>query len=125
MTHPTSTSIGAQAEQLALAHLQKHELILITQNWRCRFGELDLVMRDGATLVFIEVRFRQHQAWGGALASVDARKQHKIIVTAQHFLQKEPRWRHLACRFDVIAVRPEKTSASMHIEWLKNAFALS
>ena len=94
---------GKDAENHALQFLKRHGLKPLTRNYRCRQGEIDLIMLDRATLVFIEVRARQHQAWGGASASVDRRKQHKIQVTAQHFLGHHPEFQHAACRFDVVA----------------------
>ena len=83
---------GREAEAYALRHLQKQGLSLITQNWTCRRGELDLVMLDGDTVVFVEVRYRRHSGWGGALESVDFRKQEKLTLAAQSFLQKEAQW---------------------------------
>ena len=72
-----SQSSGRSAEALALRHLCDQGLRLLTRNWSCRSGELDLVMLDGDTVVFVEVRYRRYAAWGGALESIDARKQQK------------------------------------------------
>lgn len=113
---------GQEAENLARRHLEQHGLTLVTQNWRCRRGELDLIMLDGATLVFVEVRFRKHQEWGGALESVDSHKRGKLILAAQLFLQSESRWSRLACRFDVVAIQAGKLQISPQLHWLKNAF---
>ncbi|MCY1499988.1 hypothetical protein D9M68_340250 [compost metagenome] len=110
-------SRGQAAEALARAHLEASGLRLLKQNWLCRRGELDLVMLDGDTVVFVEVRYRRHAAWGGALESVDARKQARIALAAQHFLQREARWNKHPCRFDVIAL-----GSAPHPEWIKNAF---
>ncbi|WP_160083454.1 YraN family protein [Pseudomonas sp. 8AS] len=107
---------GRVAETQARDHLLRHGLRLLAQNWRCRGGELDLVMLDGDTVVFVEVRYRRHAAWGGALESVDSRKQQRLIHAAQHFLQQESRWARQPCRFDVIALAPTQ------LDWLKNAF---
>src|SRR3546814_12710077 len=67
-------------------------------------GELDLVMLDGDTVVFVEVRYRKNTQWGGALDSIDARKRQKLIFAAQYFLQIESRWADYPCRFDVVAI---------------------
>lgn len=109
---------GQAAEQQALQYLQGQGLHLLAQNWRCKRGELDLVMLDSDTVVFVEVRYRQHAQWGGALASIDARKRQKLILAAQTFLQQESRWANNPCRFDVIAI----DSSTPDMNWLRNAF---
>lgn len=123
---PTATDMdrqrsGRDAEILACRHLMAQGMRLLAQNWRCRCGELDLVMLDDDTVVFVEVRFRQHQAWGGALESIDARKRMKLIRTAQYFLQQEPRWARHPCRFDVIAINADN-DISGALNWIRNAF---
>lgn len=110
--------IGKDAEAQAERFLQNKGLIPISRNFRCRCGEIDLIMRDGNELVFIEVRKRQWQQFGGAAESVDFRKQRKLIRTAQYYLQqlsKEP-----FCRFDVIAF--EGKAAADDPLWYKDAF---
>ncbi len=77
---------GALAEQVAAQYLLQQGLKLLQTNYRCRFGEIDLILQDGETCVFTEVRLRSQAAFGGAAASIDARKQAKLIRTAQHFL---------------------------------------
>ncbi|MGE8500901.1 putative endonuclease [Ectopseudomonas oleovorans] len=111
--------LGRAAEQAARQHLERNGLRLIEQNWRCRLGELDLVMLDGDTVVFVEVRARRHSAWGGALESVDARKRGKLIMAAELFLQQQSRWARHPCRFDVVAI---STGGTTHLDWIKNAF---
>ncbi|MFN2858062.1 YraN family protein, partial [Escherichia coli] len=74
------------------AHLRRQGLATLGKNWTCRRGELDLVMLDGDTVVFVEVRSRRHRAWGGALESIDARKRQRLILSAELFLQQEARW---------------------------------
>lgn len=104
---------GDAAEDRALHFLQQHGLTLIDRNFRCKGGEIDLVMRERNTLVFVEVRKRADTSYGGAAASVTARKQARLIVAAQTYLQ-----RYTApppCRFDVVAMDGEAT------DWLKNA----
>jgi putative endonuclease len=95
--------------------LQQHGLKLIARNYRCRFGEIDLLMQDGETLVFVEVRMRSSTDFGGAAASIDARKQAKLIRTAQHYLATLARVP--PCRFDAVL-----SGSSDNLEWVKNAF---
>ncbi|SFE54788.1 YraN family protein [Nitrosomonas sp. Nm166] len=107
---------GSDAEQLAVSYLQRQHLVLVAQNYRCRFGEIDLIMRDGTTLVFIEVRMRANEHFGGAAASITSSKQIKLLRTARHYLSQlhtEP-----PCRFDAVLLSGNK----MGIEWIKNAF---
>jgi putative endonuclease len=108
---------GAQAEHWAADYLQRHGLKLVTQNFRSYFGEIDLIMQDADTLVFIEVRQRSSDDFGGAAASIDRHKQHRLIRTAQYYLA---RLRHTPpCRFDVVLMDNEQGHNS---EWIKNAF---
>jgi putative endonuclease len=88
------------------------------QNYHCRFGEIDLVMFDGSTLVFVEVKLRSSNQFGGAAASITPQKQQKLILTAQHYLQTK-NLGNVACRFDAILLN--KTDLK-HIEWIRNAF---
>ena len=111
---------GAQAERLAAQHLQRHGLTLVQANYRCRFGEIDLILRDKETLVFAEVRLRSRSEFGGAAASIDARKQHKLILAAQHYLSTVSPTP--PCRFDAVLLSSAEGSAG--VEWLKNAFQL-
>ena len=108
---------GAQAEQLAAQYLQQQGLKLIVQNYRGRFGEIDLIMQDGTALVFIEVRLRRNADFGGAAASIDTRKQQRIIHTAQQYLASLARTP--PCRFDVVLMGDAKGE---DMQWLKNAF---
>lgn len=112
---------GQAAEALARQFLEQRGLRLLAQNWRCRLGELDLVMLDADTVVFVEVRYRRHSAWGGAAESVDARKREKLSRAAQHFLQQESRWAKYPCRFDVIAINAD-SQAPAQLDWIQNAF---
>lgn len=121
MQSGTRQHAGREAEACALRHLQQHGLTLITQNWSCRRGELDLVMLDGDAVVFVEVRYRRHAGWGGALESVDYRKQEKLILAAQLFLQQEAQWANAPCRFDVVAISGDPGS-NPPLNWLKHAF---
>jgi putative endonuclease len=116
----TRHATGRQAEQLACEHLQRAGLRVLTKNWLCRLGELDLVMLDGDTVVFVEVRYRRHAAWGGALESVDSRKRAKLISAAELFLQQQPRWARHPCRFDVVAIAAGDSPP--RLDWVRNAF---
>ncbi len=115
----TSRENGDAAEEQARRHLQQQGLHCVAQNVRGRFGELDLIMRDGAYLVFVEVRYRRSSQFGGALASIDGKKQRKLIATALGYLQQHPH--DGPCRFDVVALGEGRNG----IEWLQNAFELS
>lgn len=104
---------GDAAEDAALAFLRGEGLRQVERNFRCKGGEIDLIMQDGDTLVFVEVRQRSKDSFGGALASVTRTKQRRLIVAAQIFLQ---RYRMPpACRFDVIGYDGDR------MNWLKNA----
>jgi putative endonuclease len=112
---------GEAAELLAANYLQVRGLKVLGRNLRCKAGELDLVCLDGDVLAVVEVRQRQSARFGGALASVIGAKQRKIIRAAKFFLQREPRWRHLAIRFDVLAVEGLPDGAH-RVDWIRDAF---
>lgn len=122
MNERTRQDTGQAAEGWALTHLEEHGLRLLARNWRCRLGELDLVMLDGDTVVFVEVRYRRHSAWGGAESSIDARKRTRVSLAAQVFLQQQPRWARHPCRFDVIAIGPAERSSPAQLNWIRGAF---
>jgi putative endonuclease len=110
----STQSSGAAAEQLAADYLTRQGLGLVTRNYRCRGGEIDLIMRDGATLVFVEVRARMRDDFGGAAASITAAKQARIILAARHYLA---RYRVDApCRFDAVLLQAGR------LQWLRAAF---
>ncbi|RMN84956.1 hypothetical protein ALQ52_00075 [Pseudomonas cannabina pv. alisalensis] len=117
----TRQQAGREAEAYALQYLQQQGLQLIEQNWLCKRGELDLVMLDGDTVVFVEVRYRRHAGWGGAVESVDFRKQEKLVTAAQLFLQQVPDWADHPCRFDVIAIEGTPGTAAP-LNWIRSAF---
>jgi putative endonuclease len=107
---------GDDTEQLACNYLQSNGLHLLQRNFFSRYGEIDLIMRDGNTIVFIEVRYRKNRHYGGAAASVTPAKQQRIIKTALHYHQKNAL--QDAMRFDVVAVEGNASK----IEWIQNAF---
>ncbi len=117
----TDSVSGADAEKLARTHLETQGLSLITANFASRFGEIDLVMRDRSAIVFVEVRYRKNQNFGAAHATVDRRKQKKLILAAQWFLQNK-RWHNKAARFDVVGITPNRSSGELEYNWCKNAF---
>ena len=107
--------VGDGAEDSALAYLLRQGLQLRTRNFRCKGGEIDLIMSERDTLVFIEVRKRSSMRYGGAAGSVTPAKQARLIRAAHLYLT---RFRAMPpCRFDVVAFEAEQMS------WIKNAFA--
>ncbi|HEK0907050.1 TPA: YraN family protein [Pseudomonas putida] len=121
MPDASPTSAGLAAENQALDYLRGQGLQLLMRNWRCKGGELDLVMLDADTVVFVEVRYRLHVDFGGAVGSIDGRKQKRLALAANMFLLKEPRWADHPCRFDVVALQGSH-HAGRPLQWLKNAF---
>jgi len=107
---------GLAAETAAVHFLQQQGLALIVQNYSCRFGEIDLIMRDKQTLVFVEVRLRSHRAFASAADSIDHRKQQKLIRAAQFYLQANDL--NTACRFDAILFDNTEYNAP---HWIRNA----
>lgn len=110
---------GRQAEERARHFLEMQGLIFIASNYRAPGGEIDLIMRDGATLVFIEVRLRCSSQFGDAVDSITNRKQARITATAADYLQRHHELANYPCRFDVVAF----TSAH-EPRWLKAAFGV-
>jgi putative endonuclease len=113
--------LGARAEQLALEYLQGQGLTIVERNYRRRLGEIDLVALDHGVLVIAEVRTRSSAAFGGAAASVDGRKQRRIIRAAAQLLQQNRDYAALPVRFDVLIVTGA-ASATPAVEWLRHAF---
>ena len=107
---------GVHAETLAAAFLEHRGLTILERNYRCRLGEIDLVARDGATTVFVEVRRRASGAFGSAAESITASKRAKLIRAASYYLSRlgdEPR-----CRFDALLIEGEPP----RIDWIRDAF---
>jgi len=94
---------GEAAELLAADFLQRRGLTILERNYRCRFGEIDLVARSGELLIFVEVRARRSDAFGGAAGSITATKRRRLVAAARHYLATHRVDR--ACRFDVVLVR--------------------
>jgi len=111
---------GEAAEALARDHLQHQGLKLLQQNYRCRGGEIDLVMEHGDSTVFVEVRYRRSTHFGSGAESVDYRKQQKLIHAANHYLQQNPKRANKPARFDVISIHMQGDTPS--VDWIRDAF---
>ena len=111
---------GARGEAIAQAHLEANGLVLVRRNFRSRFGELDLVMHDRATLVVVEVRARAATRFGTAAESIGPRKRRRIVLAARALLAACPELARLPMRFDVVALDGDPQAP--RIEWIKAAF---
>ena len=111
---------GTLWEKTAESFLRSQGLELLQRNFYSRFGEIDLVMKDENTIVFIEVKYRKNNHHGSGAEAVTFHKQNKISRTAAWYLVKNPHRAEYVCRFDVISINPEKTGQD--INWIKNAF---
>lgn len=119
----TTGEAGAQAETLAARFLEARGLKLVERNWRSRFGELDLVLREGDTIVIVEVRMRRSKAFGGAAASIDAKKKSRLLAAAREYLARGP---DRPCRFDVVLITGDTgavagSKLAPEIEWIRDA----
>lgn len=115
----TTVAQGREAETRALEYLENCGLRLVDRNFRVKGGEIDLIMRDGRTLVFIEVRQRSRRDFGGAAASITARKQRRIILAARLYLARMRRQADCPCRFDCLLIECDE------IEWIRDAFTVN
>ena len=109
-------SRGDAAEALAAAFLEARGFSVVERNYRCKSGEIDIIARSGATIVFIEVRARRSSSFGGAAESITAAKRKKVITAARHYLTSHRL--DCACRFDVVLLMGEPPQ----IEWIQDAF---
>jgi putative endonuclease len=116
---PRRADAGARAESLAAAFLGTRGLVIIARNFRTRRGEIDLIARDGTTLVFVEVRMRRSAAFGGAAASITTAKRSRLIAAARAYLATLPR--EPACRFDAVLI---DGASPPRIEWRRDVFAV-
>jgi putative endonuclease len=107
---------GALAEAAAADFLTGRGLRLLERNYRCRFGEIDLIMSDGRTLVFVEVRYRRNKSFGGAVESITGAKREKLLRAARHYLAARKEFP--ACRFDAVLLNGD----TEELEWIENAF---
>jgi putative endonuclease len=113
-------SRGPDAENRARAYLEKQGLHLLKHNYRSRLGEIDLIMQDRDSLVFVEVRYRHRQDFGSGAESVDRRKQSKLIACAQYYIQTHPKTADQPCRFDVVSIGSQGDDGP--VQWIQNAF---
>lgn len=116
---PNRKAIGDEAEALACDYLSKQGLYLLERNYRCRGGEIDLIMQHGDSLVFIEVRYRRNIAHGRATETVTAYKQRRVIHCARVYMNHHGSW-NVPARFDVVSIEGEPDQRQ--IEWISNAF---
>ncbi len=105
---------GAAGEAIGADFLAAQGLRIVERNFRVKGGEIDLVCRDSAGVVFVEVRLRNGRGWGGAAASITAAKQARLILAARHWLARHGQQ---ACRFDCVLIQDGE------LEWIKDAFA--
>lgn len=115
---PKHIARGREAEERACRHLMAQGLALVARNYRCPYGEIDLVMHDGDTLVFVEVRRRARADYGTAAETVLGRKQQRLRAAAEHFLQRHREHSTRPCRFDIVSFTGDDPAP----QWLQNAF---
>lgn len=126
--------IGDWAEDLACQFAQDKGWRLVQRHYYSRYGEIDLIMQDAETLIFVEVKARSSARFGEAIEMVTTQKQQKMILTAQVFLQSYPEYENLDCRFDVVGISWQKTvkkqelslnlAQKYELQWIENAFTL-
>ena len=117
---PKHLQLGIEAEKKAFSYLKRQGFTLISRNYHSPYGELDLIVENDETLVFVEVRYRKNSHYGSPQDTVDFRKQKKLRATAEYFLQRAPKASQKACRFDIVTFTGHLDSN--HINWIKNAF---
>lgn len=110
---------GARAEALCVERMRRAGLRIVARNWRCRFGEIDIVAEDAGVTVFAEVRLRRAGHFGGAAESITAHKRARLIAAARHYLAGR---RECHCRFDVMLLEAADPDRIEDIEWIRNAF---
>jgi putative endonuclease len=113
---------GLHYEKLAKNYLVDHGLTLLRQNYHCRFGEIDLIMLQQEVLCFIEVKYRNSMAYGGAASAIPAQKQRKIVKTALVFIAENVRFKQHSMRFDALLMQQNADRQSNSINWIQNAF---
>jgi putative endonuclease len=114
---------GQAAETRALRFLLDQGLKLVARNYRCRYGEIDLIMSAGGVIVFVEVRYRGNRRFADGAESIDRRKRSKLTATALHYLQAHPKAAAQAARFDVVAIAADKVENN-NLRWIPNAFGV-
>ena len=121
----TTSRVGAAAEAQALKYLKKKGLTYVEKNFRIKQGELDLIMMDSGTLVFVEVRYRKNTKYGTPEETVNYRKQQKLLIAANTYLQAKGIADRYPCRFDVVAItqQDDPKDKTLHVNWHKDAFS--
>lgn len=113
-------SKGQHYEAQAKSYLLKQGLVSVAENYHCRYGEIDLIMRDKDMLCFIEVKFRKSLDFGGAASAIPYQKQQKIVRTAQIFMNEDRKRSRYAMRFDALML--QQIDEDISIDWIQNAF---
>ena len=113
---------GLHYENRAKNYLVQHGLTLLKQNYRCRFGEIDLIMLQQGVLCFIEVKYRNSVAYGGAASAISTQKQKKIAKTAMFFIAENDGLKQHSMRFDALLMQQQAGNESPDINWIQNAF---
>lgn len=111
--------MGQHYEDYALNYLQQRGLQLVEKNFNCRCGEIDLIMRDSDTLVFVEVKYRNSTQYGNGIEQVTRSKRTKLVNSALLYLARHSRSANPPCRFDVVGIGPEAGDDA--VQWVKNA----
>ena len=114
--------IGRRAEEAVCRYLEDQGLSLIERNYRGPQGEIDLIMQDADSVVFVEIRFRRHSRFGDGAETVDRRKQSRVVATAMRYLQSHRALRARPARFDVVSVAPQEGNQAYRIAWIADAF---
>ena len=121
----TTREQGQYTESLACRYLENKGFNLIEKNFNCKVGEIDLVMLDNNTLVFVEVRYRKNNNFGSAAESITASKQSKLIKTASLYLQQHVKFNQYPARFDVVSITgfiETEDLNKINFDWIENAF---
>ena len=121
----TTREQGEYTEHLACQYLEKHGLTLVEKNYYCRFGEIDIIMKDNDSLVFVEVRYRRSNNYGSGAESITPNKQSKLNKTASAYLQQHDKLAKIPSRFDVISISGPLESTNINnisFDWIQNAF---
>ena len=113
---------GLHYENLARHYLSRHGLVLLEQNYHCRFGEIDLIMMQQEVVCFIEVKYRKSLAYGGAASAISIQKQKKIVKTALCFIAQNDKIKQHSMRFDALLMQQQADNESPDINWIQNAF---
>lgn len=125
----TAQEQGKLAENLACQYLEKKGFKLLDKNYQCRFGELDLIMQDKNSLVFVEVRYRSNSSFGTGAETITINKQSKLIKTASEYLLRHAKLAKYPARFDVVSMSgslhgsvENLKAGNLSIDWIENAF---